>query len=370
MKGKHLLMLLAAVLLIASCDKVDPRYDAPDGINREMTLFGEEFTLPLGSLAPITLRDALDRVPLVSSLIQTDDEGYLLLSGSKEIATWSVDDISALIDDDTQPYGFTPEAASTGLPTVPMLLGLFGFHFPNQTYTFTATNPLDVEVPMSAKFSVGDYFDVIREERAKGIELLPGDNEVAEIVLPGVQESEPSLVSAEDILLYVPEELPDHLFSRYETDFALSFRFRSRIALASYLDFPFSYTLQSLQLPVGRFKLHEMSVSLEVESTLPVRATVESIELLDGEGNPDPNVTFGGGLVINGGTMETPVTTPLTLTVKAVEGTIPDIGSLRLQLRFGTDASFGLEAISASQGITVKSSSITIRGGITLFSHE
>ena len=370
MRIKHLLLILVPVALLVACDKVDARYDAPDGVNREMTLFSEEFSLPLGSLAPITLRDALNRIDAIAGLIKTDTEGYLLLSGDKEIASWSVLDIYSMIEDPDQPYVFTPDPESVGLPLVPMMLTLFGFHCPDQSYVFSVKSPLAATVPMTATVGVGDYFETFQEVRVKEFELSLGTQRFGEITLPGVLESEPTSVSLEDFKLYLPENMIDTVVDFANTDFAVSYRFKSRLGLASYLDFPFDYTLQGLQLPIGRYKLHETTVNLEVESTLPVEATVESIHLVDRDENVDENVVFTGDIVIAGGSLNQPVVTPISLTVKALEGTIPDIGNIALSLRLSASSDFVGEPISAAQGIAIKSSGITLRGGITLFGNE
>ena len=370
MKMKHLLLILAAAALLVACDKVDARYDAPNGVNKEMTLFSEEFSLPLGSLAPITLRDALNRIGAIAGLIKTDKEGYLLLSGDAEIASWPALDIYSMIDEPDQPYVFEPDPESTGLPLVPMMLTMFGFHCPDQSYVFTANSPLDATVPLTATVGVGDYYETFQEVRVKEFELKQGSKRFAEISLPGVLESEPAMVSLSDVKLYLPANILETLDDPGNTSFSVSYKFKSRLGLADYLDFPFNYTLQNLQLPIGKYKFHEVTVNLEVESTLPVEATVESIHLVDSDEVADENIVFTENLVIAGGSLNQPVTTPLTLTVKAQEGTIPDIGNIALSLRFSASPDFVGEPISASQGIAIKSSGITLRGGITLFGNE
>ena len=366
MKTRAFAVLFMILLFFASCDKEDQAYSGEK--DRTMTFFGEEFTVPLGSVAPITLQDALDRIGPLEGLIKRDDEGFLLLEGSKEIASWSVLDIDYLIEEDDQPYVFEPDAESVGLPTVPMLLQLFGLKCPDQKYAFYAVNPLEEEVPMSATVRVADYFETIREETVKNYVLQPNSrkNGFAEIAVPSDAETSPGIISLDQVRLFLPADMVRSLHDTDQIKFKFSYDYTSHLALGEYLDIPFSHTLSQLQLTLAMFRLHEAVAKLEVVSTLPVEATVEHISLVGENGEEDPRVSFSENITIYGGSPENPVTTPLAISVRAEEGTIPDINGLTLQLRFRPAPGFGAEPIGSSQGISVKSSSITLLGGITL----
>lgn len=77
--------------LLCSCNgNLD--YDTSKGINTEMTLFQEEISVPIGSIGPLTIGSALDRlntVPgigsMVSQLIQVGEDGYLRMDDKGSI---------------------------------------------------------------------------------------------------------------------------------------------------------------------------------------------------------------------------------------------------------------------------------------------
>ena len=54
------------LLSFVSCTRSE--YD-PDGVNREMTLFGEEIFVPIGQVGPITVKDLLSSNKTISTLI-------------------------------------------------------------------------------------------------------------------------------------------------------------------------------------------------------------------------------------------------------------------------------------------------------------
>ncbi len=360
-----LAILLAAVPAFSSCDKADPAYGGE--IDRTVTLFGEEITVPLGTVAPITLQDALNRVGPLAELIKTDDEGCLVLEGKNKIASWSYSDIAAQAAGE-EAFVFMAEEERAGLPFLLSMLTMFGIELPDQHYTLTVENPLGVSVPMSVTASVVDGYDeALQSVVLKDFEIPSRSRPetFAEFDLPGTYDPAPSDVVLDKVWLWMPENLLDAWSDNLDSDFVFSYRFRSHLGLGERLDFPFTYPL-SLHLETARFALHEATVRLEVESTLPVEATVEHITLLGADGEEDPNVTFSENVTIAGGSPEHPVTTPLTLTVRAAEGTIPDIHGLRLNLRFAAAPGFGTAPVSAAQGLSVRSSSFTLRGGITL----
>ncbi len=51
-------VLFSLGLLVACKGKMD--YDISEGINREMTLFEDEITVPIGSIGPITIGSTLN----------------------------------------------------------------------------------------------------------------------------------------------------------------------------------------------------------------------------------------------------------------------------------------------------------------------
>jgi hypothetical protein len=77
-----------------------------------------------------------------------------------------------------------------------------------------------------------------------------------------------------------------------------------------------------------------------------------------------------GVLVINGGSTTDPGKTPVTLNIKALEGSIPDITGVQVELSIVSAPGYADTRLSVKQGVSVKSASATLRGGITLGANE
>ena len=127
-----------------------------------------------------------------------------------------------------------------------------------------------------------------------------------------------------------------------------------------------------MALPIGQFKLSKCEVSLELESSIPLRVEIDNIRVLkhkesaDEPNTVDENIKVGPGVAVAGGSLEKPATTPIKLTIEALEGTIPDIEGLMLDLKVSAEPGIGSVAITSKQGVILKSSSAKISGGITI----
>ena len=78
MKVLRIIFFLLA-LLLWSCANQD--YDISEGIDSEVTLFSDEVSVPLGGIAPMTLKALLDKAgatEAVSMFVKEDEEVSLL----------------------------------------------------------------------------------------------------------------------------------------------------------------------------------------------------------------------------------------------------------------------------------------------------
>ena len=80
----------------------------------------------------------------------------------------------------------------------------------------------------------------------------------------------------------------------------------------------------------------------------------------------DENVRIVADFTIPGGTLENPAVTPLTFSIEALEGTLPDISGLRLSVNLQGQPGLKPTPLSIRQGLFVKSSSARLTGGITI----
>ena len=87
------------------------------------------------------------------------------------------------------------------------------------------------------------------------------------------------------------------------------------------------------------------------------------------EGDPDEvdtNIKVSQEVTVAGGSLENPATSAVSLTVEALEGTVPDIPELLLSLHLKAQPGMGDVALSANQSIILKSVSAKLYGGITI----
>ena len=80
-----LLLSFLALLSVGACSHRE--YDAPEGVNREMTLFGGEISIPVGNLGPITVEDLLKGnasiASLVDQMLQEASDGTLSVNAEE-----------------------------------------------------------------------------------------------------------------------------------------------------------------------------------------------------------------------------------------------------------------------------------------------
>ena len=104
-------------------------------------------------------------------------------------------------------------------------------------------------------------------------------------------------------------------------------------------------------------------------NSLPIDVKVEDIRVLDESGSVDPGVEVSSGFTIYGGSLESPTTTPVTLSVKSLDGTLPDIHGIEATVSFSTHADSVNLPLSTKMCLSVKSASVIVSGGITIPSH-
>ena len=121
-------------------------------------------------------------------------------------------------------------------------------------------------------------------------------------------------------------------------------------------------------LPIEAYDFKEVEVSLELQNTLPLQVEITNLQLLSGEKQDvDENlVATPADLIIKGGSLDNPGETPITLNIKALEGTIPNITGVKMGLAIKSAPGFADTLLSLKQGVSIKSATATLRGGVTL----
>lgn len=381
---KTSLFALAGAIALAGCVKSE--YNMPRGLlksaDKEITLFQDRITVPVGSIGPLTLGLVLDQIPIFSGMVTTDENGLLIAESETEMYRVNVYETMVETGQWAQPYTWNCGYCYGSAAGMAATLGYMGFTCPQQTMTITAKNPLtadDISLQGTIKATryVNDPWTY--EKPLEGAYLTPGGTDegmtvLADIEIPG--NGCISSIQIENLTMNLPGN-PDRLI-RYSSqqDFVFTSRHRSHLAVGSAFTLSPAIPLENVSVPLGKFRFKKCVVRLELENTLPLDVTVDEIKVLKpaiSEGaqrEEDTNIVISGPIHIGAGSLETPVVSPIELQVEALEGTIPDLNGIKITVTVKGDEQFASTLLSAKQGVYVKSSSATLVGGITLNLNE
>jgi hypothetical protein len=378
------LLALAGAIALAGCVKSE--YNMPGGMlqsaDKEIALFQDRITVPVGSIGPLTLGLVLDQIPLFSGMISADENGLLIAESESEMYRVNVYETMVETGQWAQPYTWDCGYCYGSTAAMAATLGYMGFTCPQQTLTITARNPLFTDdISLRGNIKATRYGeDAWTYEKSLDGELLnscrtdEGITVLADVEIPGTGCI--SSIQIENLKMELPGN-PDRLI-RYasQQDFVFMNRHRSHLAVGPAFSFSLKIPLENLSVPLGKFRLKKCVARLELENTLPLDVTVDGIQVLkpgateDTPPEEDTNIVISGPVHIAAGSLETPVISPIELQVEALQDTIPDLHGIQISITVQGDEQFASTLLSAKQGVYVKSSSATLVGGITLNLNE
>ena len=370
----------AAVLLIAGCS--DSRYDLDKGLDLGVTLFEGEIGLPLGSTEPITVKSTLlgsSIGQMFAGFIKEDElDGALTLESVSEIYAINVHRLEQTAGDVNAPFLWEAGDKYTGIEGIASMLNWLHLHCLAQRVDITATNPLWTVVRMRAQASVecmSPQYEVSFSHPAPiEMDLRRAALEPETIFSCEIPEDVRDVVSSvrlDSLSLRLPATPSAQLYDETAGDvFSFNCVHRCKIGVSEEFSLQQNLLLDSLGLKLGKLRLKKCVASLMVENTLPLSLEIDSIEVVDidgdGEEKKNGNIAVTGGLIVAGGSLERPGVSEIKLEISAAEGTIPDIDAIRLD--FLITGQKGCEGVplSGRQGLRIKSSSLKISGGITI----
>jgi len=375
------------LLLVTACD--NKLYDIEDGLNGEMTLFEEEISVPLGNTGPFTLELAMqDKMikTLLGDAINTEDDGTILCRLEEPLFKMSAYEIIAKTKDLSKPFSYPVDNKSYAPSTIANLLQTFGFATVDQKLNIFVNNPLSTTYTLGGSLRVACQntktftwaYDQSFPLADITVKSSSSDTRLLSLEIPDTVQCTPSTVELKDWCFNLPANMDKELKSFSRTEFIFTSRFSCHIAAGKNAEIPLALFGMSKQtfkfnLPIASYKLKEVEVSFVLENTLPLQATLADIQLMTGKETlkMDENLLVTPGtIVIKGGSTETPGITPITLNIKALEGSIPDISGLFVDLAIKSDPDFSETRLSLKQGVSVRSASATLRGGITFGGNE
>lgn len=376
------------VVLLASAGCANQDYDT-ELLDKEVTLFEREISVPVGDVGPFTLELAMKSKTigsLLGSVLQTEEDGTIIGKNSEDFYKINAYEIVAKTKDLSQPFTYPvgdKELSPSALAI--SLLTSFGFRPVDQHVSIKVNNPLN------ASYTLGDSCFVRcmnlksgettfqKYVALSGITISGGygTTTLLETDIPETVTEVPYKMGVKGLSFNLPADLMDKISSSSSQDFIFTSSYSGHIAPGENLNLDLAALgLGSIsakaKLPIGPYRLKDVQVSFDLENTFPLDVTLSSLQLMTGEEPAvDTNLEVSPGtLVIGGGSPQKPTVTPITLRIKALSGAIPDITGIQVGLKLSSASGYATTPLSVKQGISVKSASATLRGGITFGNHE
>lgn len=378
-----LLSLIIVLLASAGCANQDYNTDLLD---KEITLFEREISVPVGDIGPFTLELALKSKTigsLLGSVLQTEEDGTIIGKKTEVFYKINAYEIVAKTKDLSQPFTYSvgDQDLSPAAMSVSLLSG-FGFSPVDQHVSITVNNPLKESYTLGDSSFVrcvksGDpTFEKYVALKEITIPSGYGTTTLLETDIPETARAVPNRMGVKNLSFNLPADLMDKISSS-NAEFTFTSNYTGHIAAGENLNLDLaSLGLGSIsakaKLPIGPYRLKDVQVSFDLENTFPLDVTLSSLQLMTGEEPAvDTNLEVSPGtLVIGGGSPQKPTVTPITLRIKALSGAIPDITGIQVGLKLSSASGYATTPLSVKQGISVKSASATLRGGITFGNHE
>ena len=378
---QSLLFCATTLLCAVACANLD--YDTSKGIDKEMTLFTDEVSLPLGDIGPFTPKALLDKSGLgdmLKSFVKEDDEGYMVIEDEGPIFSNPVMLIAYFLPDQTQAIDFPVNDYSGNLGTTATALANLGMAPSPQVFSLLAGNPLTEEVAVSGKLTLFSSKEgespsetIVSQAFSKAkVAATTPDCEILRVERTGGKAFYD--IRLDNLIFHLPGSMLEKDPAGGFGGFSLAYKYKSYLALTS--DFPESipFDINDLELPLDQYKVKEARIRTEVSSEIPVTLEVASVGVLITQSDKDGNestvvsedVSVSPGLRIASGCSGSPVVSPLEIVIKAQEGTIPDISGLRLSFSIKAPTGSGDHRLNLNQAISFNNLRATVSGGITI----
>ena len=385
MKHLRIFLLFVILPLLLGCSRKE--YDTSEGLNKEIRLFEKEFSVPIGSIGPFTLSTVFSKISqipglgaLLADYIKEGEDGTLLLENTGNLLKIDVYDLESQLTDASQPSLWKAGYQSGYVGGLAGSLSYLGIQTVNQKLVIEALNPLSEAVPVTSKstctVSGSDNTGPLAIDALDSF-TLPRRSSPVQLVSMTVPEnitSSLNYVYLTDLTLSLPAHPTSQIANKKENlYFSFDYKYTTGIALTEsfHLDLK-DLAVRGLNLPLSSFALKQCDITAELESTIPIQAKINGIRVLKPKASEDEEdlveemmeVTCES--TINGGSLELPTSSLVTLRIEALEGTIPDVGGFQLDLEVAGEPGFWSVPLSVKQGIRIKSSSATLSGGITI----
>ena len=358
--------------LITACKHEE--YDITKGIDTQVTLFGDEVSLPIADIGPVTPKELLGDIDLgetLGGMFKEDEEGYLVVEKEDFLYSNPVLLLYMGLQDPTQPsdiplddFSAAPGeslATLTGLGLTPAL----------QEFSLYAGNPLTEKMAVSGKITFSE--GLASQTFSKEAISAQADKEV--FFQTAITDGEPlDSFSAEQMTLHLPANVLEKDPLGGWSSVSLGYHYKAYLALGS--DFPegLEFPVDNLNVPLGKYKVKEARIRAEVSNEIPLTLVLENVAVMtretDEEGNEQvvvcEDVSVTSNITVSSGSSGAPAVSPIEIVIKADEGTIPDIAGLRLSLSVKAPVGVSDHRLNMNQAVSFNHVRATVYGGITL----
>ncbi len=381
-----LVAAIAAILTMAGitwgCSRHD-EYDISRGIDKEITLFTEEVSLPVGDIGPLMPKQLLEKSglsDLLKQFVKEDEDGYLCVESQGSVFSNFVLMLSMLAPDQSKPADIPIDAFSGAFNTMASAMEMFGLSTASQVFSLYASNPLTEEIAVSGQLSLtggeagsGPSNVLVSKAFSRQKVASGADNAV---FFSETQTGARSFdgCKLDNMVLHLPAEFLQKDPAQGIGSISIGYNYKGFISVGDVLTEALPFDISDLNLPLGQYKVKEARICADVKSEIPVTLELASVRILelktDEEGKTytelceDVEVT--PGISINSGSPDNPVVTPLEVVIKAREGNIPDIGGIRLGIKVLAPTGEGDKRLGMKQTININNIRATVSGGITI----
>ena len=361
-----------ALALLWSCANMD--YDISNGIDNEYTLFSEEISAPVGDIGPVSLGILLDGTGFRKSIdeyVKEDGDGFLTIEKEDQIYQNFVMLFSMMLPDPSIPVDFPAGNCSNSIGTMASALTEMGISLSQQNFSLYATNPLTEGYSVSGKLTLKSEAKtetpaiVITSEEFSQVPVPAGTDNGSILQVNRSDEKAFYGCELENLILHLPGSLTEKDPYSGLGVISLGYKYKSYLSLGKDFSFPFSYTIDDMDLRLGQYKVKEATICTEVSNEIPVTMVVDSLEVLVGDVVYE-NVAITPGLVIASGSKGHPAVSPLKIVIEAKEGTIPDISGLRINFTIAPPTGEGDTRLGLRQNVFFNNIRATVAGGITI----